>query len=280
IRRRSVENIISELKKAINGNQEIEYVNFQDDCFLACNSQYLKNFCEIYSEEIGKPFIIRSIPVYITDDKIKTLKSAGISWISIGLQSGSDRVNQDVYQRKSLKGDFLKAANIIKDFNIAAFYDVILDNPFENEEDKLETIKVLMETPKPFYTQFFSLSLFLGTGLYDKASRECPEKIEDSFKKDYLLYDKNALNDMIRISTFIDKKHMEKIMRLYQENAAGLKFKFVLSLVKFLSYIILEPFTYFRTIKLSQRGSYIKTLEVLPNYFFEGIKRYLLPFKS
>jgi len=280
IRKRSIKNVISELERAINNNPEIREINFQDDCFLAYSDEYLKEFSRVYKEKIGKSFIIRAIPTFITRDKIKHLKNAGLSWVSLGLQSGSDRVCKEVYKRRSLKRDFLKAAEIIKDFNIAAFYDVILDNPFENEEDGLETIQTLIKTPKPFFPQIFSLSLYLGTELYQRAKKEFPEKIEDSINKDYLVYRKNVINNMVRLSVFLNKGFMNKLIYLYKQDLKGVKFKSALLLGNLLSSIIFEPFTYFRVIKLSQDGSYLKTLKVLPNYFKEGFMRYFNQFKT
>lgn len=280
VRRRSISNVISELEKAVNDNPEIEYINFQDDCFLSCSDEYLKEFCEVYKSRIKKPFIIRSIPIYITPAKMKSLKEAGLSWISLGLQSGSDRVCREVYNRKSSKADFLRAAKIIKDFDIAAFYDVILDNPFEYDSDKLETVQTLIETPKPFYTQFFSLSLYLGTELYERAKKECPERIEDSLKKDYLIYKKDKLNKLIRLSTFLSEKNINELIHLYKQNPSGLRFNVTLFFFNLLSMIILEPLTYFKVIKLSQRGSYARTLKVLPNYFKEGFMRYINQFRA
>ncbi|OGC14602.1 hypothetical protein A3J90_03355 [candidate division WOR-1 bacterium RIFOXYC2_FULL_37_10] len=280
VRRRSNKNIIIELEKAVKDNPEIEYINFQDDCFLACGDEYLKEFCKLYKEKVKKPFVVRAIPIYITKNKIKNLKEAGLSWISLGLQSGSDRICKDIYKRKSLKADFLKAAKIIKEFNIAAFYDVILDNPFETEEDGLETIQTLIETPKPFYTQFFSLSLYLGTELYEKAQKECPEKIEDSLKKKYFLYHKKTINNMIRYSTFLSGKFMNKVVYLYKQDPKGLRFRVILFIANLLSSLVFEPLTYFRVIKLSQGNSYIRTFKVLPNYFKEGIMRYFNQFKA
>jgi radical SAM superfamily enzyme YgiQ (UPF0313 family) len=279
VRRRSIKNIISELAKAISDNPYIEYINFQDDCFLACSNEYLNEFCESYKKEISMPFIARSIPIYINREKIQSLKSAGLAWISLGLQSGSDHVCKEIYKRKSFKADFLKAAKIIKDYNIAAYYDVILDNPFESEEDKIETIKTLAETPKPYYTQFFSLSLYFGTELYERAQKECPERIENSLEKDYWLYKKNVLNDMIRIATFIDGTKIKRIVHLYKKNPESLRFRGKLFILKLMSSLLLEPLTYFQVIKLSQRGSYIRTLRVLRYYFDEGIMRYIIQFK-
>jgi radical SAM superfamily enzyme YgiQ (UPF0313 family) len=234
----------------------------------------------MYKERINKPFVIRCIPTYINEEKIKYLKDCGLAWITLGLQSGSDRVCRDIYNRKSLKADFLQAAEMIKQHNLAAFYDVILDNPFETTEDKLETVQTLMETPRPFYTQFFSLSLYLGTELYERAQSQCPEKIEDYRLKDYLRFRRDSLNTMIRLAAFRGKKSMQSIVRRYKRNPHCLKFHASLFLAKLLSLLIFEPLTCFRVIRLSQGNSSLKTLKVLPNYFAEGFMRYLNQFRS
>ena len=279
IRKRSVENLIMELEKAIKDNPEIKSFNFYDDCFLAYNEEYLKKFCKLYKEKIDKPLFVRTIPTYITRNKIEHLKDAGLSWISLGLQSGSDRVCKDVFKRKSLKADFLKAAAILKDFKIASLYDVILDNPFENEEDSFETIQTLTEAPKPFYIQMYSLNLYLGTELYELAKKECPEKIEDSLKKDCFMYQHTVINKMTRLSMVLSKKFMNKMVYQYKQNPESIKFRAVLFMVSLLSSIILEPVTYFRLIKLANGGSYFKTLLVIPSYLKEGLMLYLRQFK-
>jgi len=280
VRRRSIPNIISELKIAVNKNPEIDFISFQDDCFLIHSTDYIKKFCKIYKERIRKPFIVKSIPTYVNRDKISYLKEAGLSWIILGLQSGSERVCKDIYKRRSLKTDFLKAARIINDFNIASSYDIILDNPFENEEDKFETIQTFIETPKPFFPKFHSLSLFFGTELYERAKKECPEKIEDSLKKDFFIYHKDPLNDVVRLSSFLSRKQMNKIISLYKQNPQGFKFKVRLSIAKLLSSFILEPITHFRIAKRAAGGSYIGTFKFIKGYFKLGFIRYINQFRG
>ena len=48
-------------------------------------------------------------------------------------------------------------------------------------KEKIETvIERLMLTPKPYLLRLYSLTFYPGTELYEKAKKECPEKIEDS----------------------------------------------------------------------------------------------------
>jgi len=279
LRYRSTSDVITELERAIRDNPYIEYVNFQDDCFLARSDDHLHEFCCEYKKRINKPFIVRSIPIYVTRDKMVDMKVAGLAWISLGLQSGSDRICRDIYKRKSLKADFLKAASIVKDLDVAAFYDVILDNPFATDEDRLETVYTLMETPKPFYTQFFSLTLYEGTELYNRAQTELLVEKDQSLRKDYLLYNQTPLNDMKRLATFLSEERVKHLVYLYTDKRESMRFRLGMLFAKMLSGFIYEPYTDFRVILLSQRGDFIKALKVLPNYLKEGLMRYFNQFR-
>ena len=280
IRRRSAENVLAELEQVVAEYPEIEYINFQDDCFIAVSREYLREFCDGYKRRVKRPFIIRSIPTYIKRDKMEMLKDAGLSWINLGLQSGSDRVCRELYQRQSLREDFLKAAHVVKDLKISAFYDVILDNPFETEEEKLRTVETLIETPKPFYPEIFSLSLYYGTELYKKALEECPEEIEDSMEKNYLVYRKSPINKLIRTSVFLNPAMTRGLVKLYRKNPDNTMTRTALVAAGVASSVIFEPLAYFRLIKLSQGGSLVKTAKVMPNYFRKGLERYLDQFRD
>lgn len=280
IRRRSIRNIMEELEMALKDNPEIECINFQDDCFLGFNDDYLKEFCEIYKDTIGKPFVIRAIPIYTAPGKIRSLKDAGLAWITIGLQSGSDRINKEIYKRNSLKKDFLKAADIVKDFGIAACYDVILDNPFENEEDKFETLDTLIKTPKPFFAEFYSLTFYHKTELYEKVKSEHPECLEDCLEKDYLILQKNSINNLIKLAAFLTEKRIRILIDLYRTQPKSVRFKIYLFIANLLTFLALQPITYFQVLRLSQGGSYLKAFKVLPMYFKAGMLQYTSQIKT
>ena len=280
IRKRSAQNIIRELEHLLENHPEIEYINFQDDCFLACSETYLKEFCALYKEKIAKPFIIRAIPTYITHDKIEMLQDAGLAWVTSGLQSGSDRTCKEIYKRRSLKADFLRAAHILHELKVAAYYDIITDNPFENDDDRLETIDTFIRTPKPFFAQFFSLVFFKGTELYEMAQEAFPQYTDTYLHKDFLVLHKNLMNKLIRLSAFVDGKLMQRLIDQYKENPDGVRFKTLLFSINLMNMFFYEPIAYFRVIKLSQRGSYLKTLKLLSMYFKIGIRRYLLQFQG
>ncbi len=274
IRFRDIKSVIDELKRALTQYPFIEYINFQDDCFLARSDDEMEILCQLYEHEIKRPFIARSIPTFITEQKIASLKSAGLAWISLGLQSGSDFVCNEIYQRRSGKQAFLKAARAIKKHDLAAFYDVILDNPFESDKNQIETIQTLMETPKPFYTQYFSLSLYPGTELLKRALQEGMIKGDEYQSKDYLLYNKTAVNNLVRLATFIPSYWMKALLELFRLNPTSFWLKVNIWVARLFAIGFAEPFTYLKVIWLSQRKHLGRTIRVLPYYMNEGLSRF------
>jgi anaerobic magnesium-protoporphyrin IX monomethyl ester cyclase len=274
LRRMSADKVMLELEKVVVENPYVEYVNFQDDCFLADSLDHLEDFCRKYRDRINRPFVIRSIPTYINEEKAALLRQAGLSWINVGLQSGSDRVLEGVYRRSSSREDFLKAAGIIHRLGIAAYYDVILDNPFEGDEDRLETARALMETPRPFYPQFYSLTLFPGTDLYERARVECPGLLEKSGEKDFMVCSKTPLNAVIRLCAFLPPGVCGLLIRGYAENPGGPGFKALLISARLATLLFFEPLMYLRVVLLSVDNSVPRLVRIAPSYFKDELWRY------
>ncbi len=265
VRRRSIDNIISELEYAVKFNPEIELIIFHDDSFLVCTTEYLMEFCKVYEEKIKKPFLVRVTPTSINRDKLIRLKQAGLSWITMGLQSGSDTVNREVYKRRSLKKDFLKSAQLINELYIAGKYDVILDNPFEKENETIETIETLIETPKPYLIEFFSLTLFPGTELYDRVLAECPDKMEDCREKNYTGFEQSFLNRLVVLAIYLPESVMRKLLQLYTKNSGkNRKFKAYFFISKVLSSAYYKPKTLLNVLKLSRGNSYVEAIRIIP----------------
>lgn len=272
VRRRSIENIMAELEHMVKNNPEIDTILFHDDSFLVCSNEYIRNFCEVYKNRIKKHLVVRVTPTSINSEKLNALKEAGLSWITMGLQSGSDRVIRDIYKRRSLKKDFLCSARLINEFKVAGKYDVILDNPFEHESDIFETIETLAETPKPYLIEFFSLTLFPGTELYDRVKKECPEKMEDCRGKNYIRFKDTILNKLIVLAVYLPAAITRRLLHLYKiDFGQSVSFKIKFILAKMLSLIYYRPKTLFNVLKLSRGNSYIKALLIMPMY----IKDYL-----
>ena len=137
----------------------------------------------------------------------------------------------------------------------------------------METALTLMETPRPFYTQFFSLSLYPGTALSDRALAEGLIEGNEYQTKDYFRYRKCDSNNLVRIAAFLPRRWMKFIVELYRKNPASRWCKTNLITATIFSIAIAEPLACVKTVWLSQRKSLVRTLRVLPNYLGEGLSR-------
>jgi radical SAM superfamily enzyme YgiQ (UPF0313 family) len=168
VRERSVEHVIAEMKE-VKKNPFVLYMNFQDDCFFTHSKEWMKLFCIEYKRHIGLPFIARVIPTMIDRETMHMLKDAGLCWVVMGIQSGSDRVNAEIYDRNIRFSSVTKAASIIAETGAAAFYEMIVDNPYEREQDRIETINALSSLKKPYVVSLAHLTFFPGTALAERA---------------------------------------------------------------------------------------------------------------
>jgi radical SAM superfamily enzyme YgiQ (UPF0313 family) len=171
VRERSVKNVMDEIIEA-RRNPFILYINFQDDCFFTHDKKWMEEFCRLYKKSINLPFIARVIPTMLDREKLLMLVDAGLCWIVMGIQSGSDRVNFEIYNRKIRFSAVKKAADLIAETHAAPFYEMIVDSPYETEEERMETIRAISTLRKPYIISLAHLTFFPGTPLAEKAIKD------------------------------------------------------------------------------------------------------------
>lgn len=174
LRGRSVDNVLNELSVVLRKFPEINFIKIMDDCFTINTVQWLSEFAQKYKERIHLPFFCLVSPATITQEKLNILIDAGLKSVQIGLQSGSDRTNKDIYSRPILREQFLSAFAILDKFRSRLKFslDVITDNPFETEEDRAQTARLLNKIKRPFNLILYSLTFYPGTELYNRAEHE------------------------------------------------------------------------------------------------------------
>jgi hypothetical protein len=85
------------------------------------------------------------------------------------------RVMHEVYRRARSKKQILRTFEVLHKFTdriTPPSYDLLLDNPWETEEEQMETLRMLLGIPKPFRLTLYSLTFFPGTELYERARGE------------------------------------------------------------------------------------------------------------
>ena len=165
LRRRSPSNVIEELeeaKKIVN----YQIVQFEDEVF-SLNYEWLTEFGEMYKKRIGDPFFCNIYPNKNIEKQLTLLKEIGLFYTCLALQSGSDRVNKEIFNRPFDKKLYLETAHILKKLNISYYVDVITYNPFETRKDLQDTLNVLKQLPKPFAMFVNKLYVMKGTKIRD-----------------------------------------------------------------------------------------------------------------
>jgi len=178
LRWRGVDKAIQELKAAIELMPQLKEIVIRDDSFLTLPAEFIEGFASRYRKEIGLPLRILAIPRAVSESKIKPLAEAGLYQITIGIQSGSQRILRDLYSRPESIDSMLSAGASVRQVaretkkRIIARYDFILDNPWETEQDIESSIRLYMKLGKPCVLSPFSLTFYPETELYMKARNE------------------------------------------------------------------------------------------------------------
>jgi radical SAM superfamily enzyme YgiQ (UPF0313 family) len=204
VRERSVENVIAELKE-VKKNPYLLYINIEDDCFFVHDRKWIRRFCEEYKKYINLPFMVRVIPTMIDREKLFMLREAGLSWVIMGIQSGSDHVNFDIYNRKIRFSSVMKAAEIISETKVAPFYEMIVDNPYEKEEDEMETINAMAGVKKPYAISLAHLTFFPGAPITERATKDDAIDPEAYLSRYLVRIDRTYFNKLLYITPFIPK---------------------------------------------------------------------------
>ncbi|KJR42367.1 cobalamin-binding protein [Candidatus Magnetoovum chiemensis] len=206
-RARSVDSVIAELTDMKSRFPFVEAVQFFDDTFFARPFKQIEDFSIKYKEKIILPFYVQASPTTLTEDKLTTLIDAGLVFIEMGIQTGSEKIKK-LYRRQESNEKIIEGTKIINKYKeklIIPDYHIIIDNPWEDETDTMDTVKLLYNIPKPFGLCISSLVFFPGTDLYEKAVTEglIKDEISDVYRKPfYMAPQKTYSNFLIYLLTF------------------------------------------------------------------------------
>ncbi|MEN8207732.1 MAG: cobalamin-dependent protein [Candidatus Fermentibacteria bacterium] len=175
VRRRSVDNLIEEIRSIRARFPWFNRVNFMDDDFASASIEQLSLFRDRYRKEIDCPFYALLSVLSSREEKLSILFEAGLRRTQIGIQSLSPSTNH-MYERAFFNKEKLlslaETVNRVFPADFCPTYDVILENPWESADDVIITLRGVLELPRPFVLQLYSLTFYPGTALFRKAIEE------------------------------------------------------------------------------------------------------------
>jgi len=206
LRRRSVANVIGELKQILDKFNYIELISFFDDTFFAASVEYFEEFRDRYKKEISLPFHAQCSPTTINEQKMELLIDAGLFFTEMGIQTGSEKIKK-IYRRRVSNQKIFETAALIYRYRsklLIPDYHVILDNPWETTEDVKDTLNLLLSLPGKFTLQISSLVLFPGTELNVIATKEglIKDELNEICRKPFTFPKGTYLNYLVFLSGF------------------------------------------------------------------------------
>ncbi len=172
VRLKTPDKVVADITKIKNIHSAMERVYFMDPEFFSRPMSWFEQFSELYRERISLPFWVFGYPSAISERKLELLCSAGLKELEMGIQSGSERTRVHDYGRSTPNQAIMHAMKLFQKYEVYPWIDIIFDNPYEAAEDLLETIKLLVELPKPFKLGSFGLEFLPGTPLAERAGRD------------------------------------------------------------------------------------------------------------
>lgn len=191
VRSRSVDHAIHELVYIKNRFPFVKGIQLFDDTFFARPQEFIEAFSERYGRDVGLPLYCQASPETLSRAKLEALLDCGLVFVEMGIQSGSLET-QDLYNRRSGNEKILEASGLLERYRhrlLPPDYHVILNNPWETEEDVMESVRLLHKIPRPYGLAISSLVLYPGTELYEKAMREgrIRDEVKDVFQRPFYI---------------------------------------------------------------------------------------------
>lgn len=153
----------------LNRDYGVETFKIIDELFIL-NRRHVKAICDgLISSGIGSKISIwcYARPDRIDKDELKTLRAAGIDWLALGIESGSEAVRDGA--DKHMDGQSIKQTiHDIEAAGINVIANYIVGLPSDTEESVAETVKFAKELNTAFSNWYVSMP-YPGSKLYEEA---------------------------------------------------------------------------------------------------------------
>ena len=165
VRRRSVPNLIAELRQLARGGAPRKV--FFWDAIFTLDHPWMREFAAAYARDVALPFECYTHPSTMTPEMARLLARAGCSLVRVGVQS----VNGETLARLDRRGDARRVTAAIHDLDAAGIdvsVDHILGLPGESAADQRDAIRLYCDlAPKRIVVHW--MTYFPGTTAFDHA---------------------------------------------------------------------------------------------------------------
>ena len=209
MRSRSIGDVIEEIRNFLSLHPDTQRIFFRDDCLSAMPLQFIEDFSERWKKDINLPCSCSGVIATSKDfeKKIALLAGAGFTNFKMGIQSGCERVRRKVFARVGETNEvILKAVSALHSSCEGRInYYMITDNPYESEEELVESIRFTSRLLRPFSLSLFSLNFYPGTAIYNKAIKDNIIKNKEEILLESIMAFKNTyLNKVFMLLKYFE----------------------------------------------------------------------------
>lgn len=155
-RKRSPENIIQELKRAVQEIKGLKLIKIDEPLSFKQNP-WLEEFAERYRKEINIPMEVEWFPGSFDPQVVSMLVQAGVKRVVIGIESGSEHIRSTVFKRSGTNEQIMEFAKALHARGVHLGYNFVLDNCFENHDNRKETLEMILNLPRGYGFSFLAL---------------------------------------------------------------------------------------------------------------------------
>lgn len=148
---------------------KVKNVRFDDELFILSHKR-IEKFCEMMIErKYDLNIFVYGRVDTIKESLLKKMKMAGINWISLGIESGNERIRNSV--NKNIKKDIKNIVRMIQDNNIYVLGNYMFGLP-EDDFNTMNETSILAKELNCEYANFYSTIAYPGSKLYTLTENE------------------------------------------------------------------------------------------------------------
>jgi len=170
VRMRSPQNIVEEIEFLID-TYGVKVIFFFDDTFNT-SPKRVHEICDLIIERKLNIFFKCDIRIDIIDKSLlEKMKQAGLFHLSFGLEAGSERVRNEIVNKKVNIEDFHNLVKWCQELDIIPNAFFIFSHPTETWEEAQETIDIIEKYKESIESSVAILHIYPGTPL-EKTAKE------------------------------------------------------------------------------------------------------------
>jgi radical SAM superfamily enzyme YgiQ (UPF0313 family) len=181
VRYRSPENVVDEIEFCFQ-KYGAKFFIFTDDTFTL-NEERVKEICrQVLKRELRIKWNCETRASLINEGLLRTMKKAGCVEIFFGVESGSERVRNEIINKKISNADLYRAFEICRKLGITTNAFLMAGFPTETKKELQETADFVFKA-KPDIIGIHLTVILPGSEIFDLAVRQ--KKIKKDFWSQY-----------------------------------------------------------------------------------------------